>query len=223
MTDDPRPRGAVLDVDGTLLDTTYSHVDAWQRALRGHGHDVPAARIHRLIGMGSAPMVRELLGDVDDETVQTLSASHGRYHAPTLEQLHPLPGARELVHALVQRGFRVALATSAKAGEVPVMLAALDLADDVEVVDSGDVDEAKPDPGILQVAAERLGVDPGRCVMVGDAVWDVAAAERAGMPCVGLRSGGVGPSELADAGAVAVYDDPAHLLRELDRSPFASA
>ncbi len=198
-----RQRGAVIfDVDGTLLDTNYLHVTAWWEAFAERGHQVSCADIHRAIGMGSADLIERVLGHADD----SVSAAHSRRFAPYLGQLRPLHGAQELLAATASLGLAVVLATSAKDEEVDLMLDALGARDSISVVvSSGDVPRAKPDPAIVLEALTRSGTSRDRAVMVGDTVWDVMAAERARVPCVGLLSGGISEAELSEAGAVRVY------------------
>jgi phosphoglycolate phosphatase-like HAD superfamily hydrolase len=213
---DERNGGVVFDVDGTLLDTNYLHVAAWWEAFAERGHDVRCADIHRAIGMGSAELVERVLGRPDP----TVSPAHSRHYAPYLGRMRPLPGAAGLLRATAGLGLDVVLATSAKDDEVDLMLDALGARSAVRaVVSSGDVGEAKPDPGIVEKALDESGIDPGRAVMVGDTVWDVLAAERAGIRCIGLLCGGIAAADLRGAGAAQVYDDPAALLGGLQASP----
>lgn len=208
--------GVVFDVDGTLLDTNYLHVAAWWEAFRERGHDVRCADIHQAIGMGSAELVEQVLGKPDP----SVSAAHSRYYAPYLGRICSLPGAADLLRATAHLGLDVVLATSAKADEVDLMLDALGAGFAVSaVVSSGDVDRAKPDPGIVQKALDESGIDPARAVMVGDSIWDVIAAERAGIRCIGLLCGGTAADQLRGAGAVDVYRDPAALLGDIHASP----
>lgn len=213
----PDQRGGVIfDVDGTLLDTNYLHVAAWWEAFGERGHDIECADIHRALGMGSAELIERVLGKPDP----SVSAAHSRHYAPYLGRIRPLPGAADLLRATARLGLDVVLATSAKADEVDLMLDALGAGSAVSaVVSSGDVDRAKPDPGILQKALDESGIDPGRAVMVGDAIWDVIAAKRAGIQCIGLLCGGIAAEQLRDAGAAGVYRDPAALLDDIHDSP----
>ncbi len=213
---DERNGGVVFDVDGTLLDTNYLHVAAWWEAFTERGQDVRCADIHRAIGMGSAELVERVLGRPDP----TVSPAHSRHYAPYLGRMRPLPGAGALLRATAGLGLDVVLATSAKDDEVDLMLDALAARSAIRaVVSSGDVGQAKPAPGIVEKALDESGIDPGRAVMVGDTVWDVLAAERAGIRCIGLLCGGIAAEELRGAGATQVYDDPAALLADLQTSP----
>ena len=218
-----KPAGVLFDVDGTLVDTTYLHTVSWWEALRQAGHDVPMAEIHRGIGMGSDRLLDHLLGserdrDADDRARE----AHDNLFAGYWDRLRPLPGAAELVRACAERGLRVVLASSASKQELAALRKALDADDAVTTATSSeDAQESKPAPDILAVALERSGVDPARTVVVGDSVWDVAAAGHLDLPCVGLTCGGTSRGELAGAGAVAVFDDPAALLAALEDSPLA--
>jgi HAD superfamily hydrolase (TIGR01509 family) len=207
--------GVVFDVDGTLLDTNYLHVAAWWEAFRERGHDIRCADVHRALGMGSSDLVERVLGRPDATVIE----AHGRYFAPYLGRMRPLPGAADLLKATARLGLNVVLATSAKDEEVGLMLDALGARDSIgTVVSSGDVDQTKPEPDIVDRALQESGTDPGRAVMVGDAVWDMIAARRAGIPGIGLLSGGIAQQELRDAGAAEVYADAASLLGKVSGS-----
>jgi HAD superfamily hydrolase (TIGR01509 family) len=220
---DSAPGAVLLDVDGTLVDTNYLHVHAWVQAFIAAGHPVDAWRVHRAIGMGGSQLLAELLGDDADRLGERATEGHTARYAELAPLMRVLPGARELVRALAVRGARVVLATSAAPEEVTRLRAVLDLEDVLhDVTSSKDVDAAKPEPDLVHVALRAAGVEADEAVFVGDSVWDAVAAGRAGVTCVGLRSGGVSAAELREAGAVEVYDDPEHLLRELDRSRLAT-
>jgi phosphoglycolate phosphatase-like HAD superfamily hydrolase len=213
---DRRRRGVIFDVDGTLLDTNYLQVAAWWEAFRERGHDIRCADVHRALGMGSAELVERVLGRADP----SVSPAHSRHYAPYLGRIRPLPGAADLLRATAGLGLDVVLATSAKDDEVDLMTDALGAGSAVTtVVSSGNVERAKPDPGIVCEALDESGIEPGRAVMVGDTIWDVLAAERAGIGCIGLLCGGTAEAELQGAGAVKVYRDPAALLGDIDASP----
>ncbi|MDP9796379.1 HAD superfamily hydrolase (TIGR01509 family) [Catenuloplanes nepalensis] len=216
-------RGVLFDVDGTLVDTTYLHTVSWWSALREHGHDVPMAVIHRAVGMGSDRMPGHLLGDDRDPGQDDgLRAAHKAFYAGNRDRLRPLPGARELLFTCAERGLAVVLASSADEEELDALRTALDADDAITAAtSSADAGEggSKPAPDILEAALAQSGVDPARAVFVGDSVWDMAAGGRLDLPCIGLACGGTCKSELAGAGAVAVYDDPASLLALLDESP----
>ncbi|MFC3501780.1 HAD family hydrolase [Micromonospora krabiensis] len=215
------PAGVLFDVDGTLVDTTYLHTVSWWEALRQTDRPVPMATVHRAIGMGSDKLLDHLLGPERDRDADgKLRDAHDTLYAEYWERLTPLPGAADLLRACAERGLRVVLATSAAEHEVTALRRALD-ADDViaEVTSSADAEESKPAPDILVAALDQSGLAAERVVFVGDSVWDVAAAGKLDIPCVGLTCGGTSRGELAGAGAVAVYDDPAALLETLDDSP----
>ncbi|SDZ33931.1 haloacid dehalogenase superfamily, subfamily IA, variant 3 with third motif having DD or ED/haloacid dehalogenase superfamily, subfamily IA, variant 1 with third motif having Dx(3-4)D or Dx(3-4)E [Micromonospora pattaloongensis] len=224
MTQQNRPAGVLFDVDGTLVDTTYLHTVAWWEALRQSDHVVPMSRIHRAIGMGADNLLDHLLGAGRDRGADDrLRAAHSALYAEYWPRLRPLPGATDLLRACAKRGLRVVLASSATGREVDVLRAVLDVDDVLAGATSGsDAAHSKPAPDIVQAALADAGLDADRVVFVGDSVWDVAAAGRLSIPCVAVACGGTSHAELADAGAVAVYDDPAALLSELDTSPIAS-
>lgn len=216
--------GVLFDVDGTLVDTTYLHTVAWWEALRQRGADVPMATIHRAIGMGSDKLLDHLLGDDRDrEEDEATSTAHDVLYGAWWERLRPLPGAAELLRAVAKRGHTVVLASSAKAPELEQLRRVIG-ADDViaAATSSSDAEESKPAPDILQAALEQSGVDARNAVFVGDSVWDVRAAARLDIPCIGLTCGGTSADELREAGAVAVYADPAELLAGLDDSAVAA-
>ncbi|MBM0276928.1 HAD family hydrolase [Micromonospora tarensis] len=215
------PAGVLFDVDGTLVDTTYLHTVSWWEALRQTDQPVPMATVHRSIGMGSDKLLDHLLGperNRDDDP--KLRDAHDTLYAEYWERLTPLPRAADLLRACAERGLRIVLATSASEPEVGALRRAL-AADDVidTVTSSADAEQSKPAPDILVAALEQSGLAAERVVFVGDSVWDVVAAGRLNIPCVGLTCGGTSRGELAGAGAVAVYDDPAALLDELADSP----
>ena len=207
----------LFDVDGTLVDSNYLHVDSWQRALDDLGCPTAAWRIHRAIGQDSARLLTSVVGERDEDWVSRAKEHHSELYKEMAGRLRPFEGAADLLRAIRDRGVRVVLATSAPDDELELLLDAIDAPDAIHATTSADdVDGAKPDPGILQVALERAGAGPSDAVMVGDSVWDMVAAGRAGIRSAGVLSGGVGPSELRDAGASVLFDDPADLLRRLD-------
>jgi len=206
---------ALFDVDGTLMDTNYLHAVAWWEAFAYAGHDVPMAAIHQVIGMGSDQILDALLPrDRDRDADGSIRTAHSAMYSAYWSRVRPLPQAAELLRACRKAGLRVVLASSADPREFEVLRTALDAEDAIdEATSSGDVDTSKPAPDLVQVALDKAGVPPEQAVFVGDTVWDVAACQRAGVPCLGLRSGGIGRAELVDAGAVAVFADPAELLQ----------
>jgi HAD superfamily hydrolase (TIGR01509 family) len=215
----------VFDVDGTLVDTTYLHAVSWWAALRQFELDVPMARIHRAVGMGSDRILDHLLGDDRDRGDDgRMADAHAALYGAYWDRLRPLPGARDLVRACADRGLRVVLASSASGRELAVLRRVID-ADDVlaAATSSADAETSKPAPDILAAALDRAGLAASRVVFVGDSVWDVYAAGRLGIPCVGVECGGTSAAELTGAGAVEVYADPADLLGALDRSAAVKA
>ena len=212
-------RAVLFDVDGTLVDSNYAHVEAWTRALAELDRPVDSWRIHGAIGMDSAKLLETLLGEDASALGERAKKLHSRFYAELSGALRPLTGARELVREVARRGQRPVLATSAPEDELKILRRVLDLDDSVYAVTSSeDVDTAKPEPDIVQVALERAGVATSDAVFVGDSLWDVQAAVRANVRCVALRSGGTGALELFDAGAFFVWDDPADLLSHYDET-----
>ncbi|MGY1745270.1 HAD family hydrolase [Blastococcus sp. SYSU D00695] len=215
---------AVLDVDGTLVDTNYQHALAWYRAFRSLGETFPIWRIHRLIGMGGDQLVAAIGGDELEERIGEKARERWVEEAdPLMAEVAVLPGARDLLLALKERGHRVVLASSGKPHHVDL---ALDLLGARDVADawttSDDVERTKPAPELLQVALRTLGApEDAPSVLVGDSVWDVKAADHAGMPALVVRSGGFGDDELNDAGAVAIFDTPGDLAANLQETPLA--
>jgi HAD superfamily hydrolase (TIGR01509 family) len=216
MADRPPVRAVLFDVDGTLIDSNYLHVVAWSRAFAQAGRAVPAARIHRLIGMSGTRLMETLLGAPDDDVADEWRRQFERMKP----ELRAFDGAADLLRALATGGTQVGLATSSPEEDLEALRQTIDADDAVSFVTSaGDVTEAKPAPDIFAVALERAGVPTAEAIVVGDTVWDVAAAQRCGLPCVGVLTGGISRAELTEAGAVAVYDDVAQLLAGLDGSP----
>lgn len=213
MTDDIT--AVLFDVDGTLVDTNYIHAVTWWQAFVQAGfEEVPMARIHRAIGMGSDRLLDELLpADRDRESDQEMLSSHLALYATYWSRLRAFRGAADLLRACKDRGLRVVLASSASKRELGVMREAIDADDAIDAAtDSDDVEASKPAPDLVQAALDRAGVSPGQAIFVGDTVWDVEACKKAGVRCIALLSGGIGRDELEGAGAVEIYDDPADLL-----------
>jgi HAD superfamily hydrolase (TIGR01509 family) len=211
-------RPAVLfDVDGTLIDSNYLHVHAWYRAFTEVKVDVEAWRIHRSIGMDGSELLESLAGAADEDTRARLKDLNSRYYQETASLLRRLPGARELLEAVDKLGLQIVLATSAPEDELSILREVLASDDLISAVTSSeDVDTAKPEPDIVSVALERAGVDATHAVFIGDTVWDVEACKRAGVPTIGVLSGGVSRGELETAGAQAVFDNPRDLCEHLD-------
>ncbi len=209
---------ALFDVDGTLVDTNYLHAVTWWQAFAQAGHDVPMAAIHRAIGMGSDQLLNALLpADRDTEADPGIRTAHAALYATYWSRLKPLPGAAELLRACRKSGLQVVLASSTDPQEFAVLRAALDAEDAIcDTTSAGDVDTSKPAPDLVEVALRKARARPRQAVFVGDTVWDVKACQRAGVPCIGLRSGGISAAELFDAGAAAVFAGPADLLESTD-------
>ena len=213
-------RALIFDLDGTLVDTVYAHVFAWQRALAELGLPVDGWRIHRRIGMSGGlfarAVAREIGRELSDEEIEAAQKRHGQTFRELLPERRPLPGAIELLAALRAAGIPHGIATSGRRPEIDKSLDALGVPPETVVVERGDVLRAKPEPDLFLACQERLGVQVADCYVVGDAVWDLLAARRAGMLSVGLLSGGYGGDELSRAGAFRVYRDPADLTLSLD-------
>jgi HAD superfamily hydrolase (TIGR01509 family) len=205
-------RVVVLDVDGTLMDTNYLHTEAWARAFEEAGHRLPRVRLHKEVGKGAGLLIREFVED--EETVEKVQDLHSEFYAELQEYGHPLPGAKELISSLKQRGYEVWFVTSAKDEELEHHMQELEAEDSVDgVVNSSDVENPKPAPDIFEEALQRAGASADETVAVGDAVWDIEAAREAGIRTVAVLSGGAFHKEaLEEAGAVAVYEDCAALL-----------
>lgn len=209
----------LFDIDGTLVDSNYLHIDAWQRAFAEVGIGVEAWRIHRSIGMDGSTLVKTLSDDAPDDQQTRLKDLHSQYYKETATMLQPLPGARELLQKVADLGLKVVFATSAPEDELKMLRETLDSDQLVAAVTSSDdVDTAKPKPDIIEVALERAGVSAERAVFIGDAIWDAEACVRADVPCIGVLSGGVSRDELRDAGAVEVFENADDLLRHLGES-----
>jgi HAD superfamily hydrolase (TIGR01549 family) len=210
----------IFDLDGTLVDTVYAHVFSWQQALAEAGMPVDAWRIHRRIGMSGGLFARAVAREVGHqltvEQTEALQRRHGEVFSSILPERRPLPGAVELLRELREGGVPHGVATSGRRPEIDRSLEALGVPPEMPVVDRGDVARAKPAPDLFQACRARLGVDANDCFVVGDAVWDVLAARRAGMLSVGVLTGGYGEEELLRAGAFVVYRDAAELLESLD-------
>ena len=213
----PSNPAALLDVDGTLVDSTFHHAMAWWRACRDGGLEIPAWRLHRLIGMGSD----QLLEAIDAVGRDDLTEGWEAHFDSIKGEVRALPGAADLVHALADRGLRVVYATSGREEDVEVLRGVIGADEWVHgVVNSSEVEASKPAPDIFSLALQRAESAPSSAVVVGDTVWDAAAAGACGISCIGVRSGGVSAEELLHAGASAVYDDAADLVAHLDESPF---
>lgn len=213
-------RALIFDLDGTLVDTVYAHVFAWQRALEEAGLAVDGWRIHRRIGMSGGlftrAVARELGRPLTPEQTRFLQDRHGELFRSLLPTRRPLPGAVELLRRLRDAGVTHGIATSGRRPEIDASLDALRVPDGMVVVDRSEVGHAKPAPDLFLACQSRLGIPADECYVVGDAVWDLLAARRARMLGVGVLTGGYGQDELLAAGAYQVYRDPAELDSALD-------
>jgi HAD superfamily hydrolase (TIGR01509 family) len=202
---------AILDVDGTLVDTNYHHALAWHRALRAHGHRVQMWKVHRHIGMGGDKIVTALAGEEAEATEGVdIRAAEGEAYSELIGEVEPMEGARELIEDLRSDGVAVILASSAKQEEVEHYL---DLLQARELVDgwttSADVEQTKPAADLVHAALEKSEGPPA--LMVGDSIWDVKAASAAGVPTVAVLTGGFSEAELREAGAVEVVESIAEV------------
>jgi len=202
-------RAVLLDIDGTLMDTNYLHVEAWSQAFEEVGERPPRSRIHYEIGKGSDRLIPEFVeyGEAGE--------LHGEFYAKLQDRGHPLPGAKELLTSLADRGYEVLFATSAKPEELEHHMEELEAEGKVDgVVSSEEVEGTKPAPDIFELALERAGSSPEETVAVGDSVWDVESAKEAGVRTVAVLTGeAFSQAELEEAGAYAVYEDCAELLK----------
>lgn len=213
------PRDAILfDIDGTLVDSTYHHALAWHRAFTRHDVDVPMWRVHRTIGMGGDKLVGVVAGDeIENELGDALRDAWSEEYAEIETEVDPFPAAADLVRRLVDAGYLVALASSGEKGFSKNAVASLGVGDQVHtLVTSADVEDSKPEPDLIGVTLEK--VRPARAVFVGDTPYDVEAADRAGLRCVALLTGGFSRRELEEAGAALVVES----LTELDDTDWSS-
>lgn len=208
---------ALIDIDGTLVDSTYLHASAWSSAIRACGFDVPTSRPHRLIGMRGERLLEELMGKHDAASVAEQAIhEHAQRFAAVRDQVVPLPHARELLERLVARDVVVVLVSSAQRHEVDYYVDLLDAQDLVWASTSAaDGSRSKPDPEPIRIALTQSGCDAA--VVIGDSPWDCLAATAAGLPTVTVMTGGFARSELEDAGAEAVYEHLGELGDDLDR------
>ena len=205
-------KAVFLDIDGTLMDTNYLHIEAWAQAFEEVGVWPPRSRIHHEVGKGSDKLILEFLED--EQKAGRVSDLHSGYYAELQERGHPLPGAKELVASLVERGYEVWLATSAKPEELEHHMYELGAEDKISgIVSSDEAEESKPAPDIFTLALERAGASPEEAVVVGDSIWDIEAAKEAGIRVAAVMTGGAfSRAELEEAGAYAVYEDCQELL-----------
>ncbi|XUM02894.1 HAD family hydrolase [Streptomyces venezuelae ATCC 10712] len=217
-------RAALFDVDGTLVDTNHLHVVAWWEAFRQGGHRVQTHAVHRALGLPGDRLMDALLAPSRDRTADAdLSAAHDTLYATAFERLQAFDEAGALLRTLADDGWAVVLVTSAEDRELTALRRALD-ADDAltDTATADDVERGKPAPDPIRHALSLVDVPADRAVFVGDSVWDMRAARRAGVASAGLLCGGIPRADLIEAGAAAVYDDPADLLARLRTSPFAA-
>ena len=215
------PQPALLfDLDGTLIDSVYQNVIAWRHALSGQGIDLSVWRIHRRIGMSGGLFVSALLREIglslSAAEIESLQHAHAAEYLAQADSVRPLPGAARLLAALTEHGVPWAIATSGRHEVARLALPMLGLPDDAPMVTRDMVRHAKPDPDLFLAAAALLGIRPEHAMVVGDSVWDLLAARRAGSLGVGLMSGGYGREELERSGAYRVYADPADMLARAD-------
>jgi HAD superfamily hydrolase (TIGR01509 family) len=215
-------QAAILDIDGTLVDTNYHHAIAWFRAFVAHDVTLPIWRIHRHIGMGGDQIVAALAGDdVERDRGDAIRDAEKNRYKELIDEVRPLEGARQLIVDLKERGLTVVLASSAKEDEVGHYLDLLDARDTVDSwTTSADVEETKPAPDLVETALESAGTKDA--VMVGDTVWDVRAAGRAGIATIAVLSGGFGADELGDEGATHVFESVQELRERLAETPLGA-
>ncbi len=210
----------LFDLDGTLVDSVYQHVLAWQEAFEALGIHISNWRIHRRIGMGDALISKELSREAGEPfnagQTEKVRELHTRFFLERVKELRLLPGSREILSLLTQNSVRYAIATSSSRERAAGSLKMLGLSPDIPVITGEDVSFGKPDPDLFLAAMRRLQAPPGRCIVVGDSIWDILAARRAGALAVGLLTGGYPEEELFRAGAYRVYLDPADLSGNLD-------
>jgi HAD superfamily hydrolase (TIGR01509 family) len=214
---------AILDIDGTLVDTNYHHAIAWFRAFRQHGIVLPVWRIHRHVGMGGDQMIAALTDErTESEHGDQIRSAEKALYFQVIDEVQPMEGSRELIERLKRQGHTVVLASSAKQDEVDHYLGLLDARELVDAwTTSADVDATKPEPDLVQSALAKAGGPAERAVMVGDTPWDIRAAQRAGVPTLAVRTGGFGVDELREAGALEIFESVAELCSRLDQTPFA--
>ncbi len=219
------PGAAILDIDGTLVDTNYQHALAWYRAFRQHGMVLPVWRIHRHIGMGGDHLVKAMCGeDVERDHGDDIRTAEKALYLMLIEEVEPLPGGRRLIRELKGAGWAVVLASSAKENEVEHYLELLDargVAD--HWTTAADVEATKPEPDLVVASLEKTGADPDDAVMIGDSTFDCEAARRAGVETVAVLTGGFSREELREAGASAVFGSIEELLESLDETALGRA
>ena len=212
-----RVHAVLFDIDGTLVDSNYAHVAAWMYAFHSAGCGVEAWRIHESIGMDSSKLLDRLVGDESAAMRDQAKQEHSKRYADMSDLLRPFDGAPELLRAISAQGVRVVLATSAPQDELERLRDLLDVEDAIETVTNAeDVETAKPAPDIVQVALEKSGADASEAIFIGDTVWDISAANEAGVACVAVQTGGIHEQALRDAGAAAVHQTIRELHADLE-------
>lgn len=214
---------AILDIDGTLVDTNFHHAIAWSRAFRQHSLVLPIWQIHRHIGMGGDQFVTALTDERTEEKLgDDIRAAQGILYAELIDEVEPMAGARALLEELHQRGHEIVLASSAKAGEVDHYLELLDAREISGAwTTADDVEKTKPAPDLVLAAMESVNASKKDSVMIGDSTWDVKSAKAAGIDTLGVLTGGFAESELSDAGAAVVFSSVDELRLKLDDTVLA--
>jgi HAD superfamily hydrolase (TIGR01509 family) len=222
MAKDERRPAAIIDVDGTLVDTNYQHALAWYRAFRQHGVTLPLWEIHRHVGMGGDQLVTAMVGEgFEAEHGDDVRAAERALYLSMMPEVQPFQGARELLQALRAAGHAIVLASSAKPDELQHYLSLLDAHEVADGwTDSGDVEHTKPEPDIVTAAVEKAGGGPA--VMIGDSTWDCRAAANAGLETIGVLTGGFSEQALREAGAAEVFRSLPELGENLAGTPLGS-
>ena len=211
---------ALLDVDGTLIDTNYHHALAWYRAFREHGIGLPVWRIHRHVGMGGDQLVPALVPGIDQELHEAVEETRSERYEELIDEVQPFDQAHELIAELTARRISVVLASSSPQDELDHYLDLLDARDLASAwTTKDDVEATKPEPDLVRAALAKAGTD--EAVMVGDTRWDVDAARKAGLDTVCVLTGGWSEQELKDAGAASVYESVGELRQKLDETPLS--
>jgi len=224
VSDTRMPRVAILDVDGTLVDTNYHHAIAWFRAFRRHFLTLQVWRIHRHIGMGGDQLVAALAGDeVEERLGDSIRDAESELYRELIGEVQAMEGSRRLIEDLKDADNAVVLASSAKGWEVQHYLELLEAAELVDAwTTSDDVERTKPEPDLVHAALEKVGGRPEEATLIGDTVWDVEAAHRAGVEALAVLTGGFSEQELSDAGAREVFTSVEELRQSLVETPLRS-
>jgi HAD superfamily hydrolase (TIGR01549 family) len=219
-------KALIFDLDGTLVDTVYAHVFAWQRAFSEAGIEIDGWKIHRRIGMSGGlftrAAAREIKREIGVAEEQAIQARHGELFREFLPERRPLPGAIELLQFLRSNNLVHGIATSGRRPEIDQSLEVLGVSNNTVVIERGNVKRAKPEPDLFIACQKQLGVEPEECYVIGDAVWDLLASRRARMLSIGLLTGGYGEDELIKAGAYRIFKNPAELLGSIDELGLSS-